>query len=90
MSVRATFRLNGTSRRSCTGSAFDQRWTWQSIIPGMTVSAEASITCAPLGEASPKERIAPSSIRTVTLRLGSAPVPSMRAPQRTATVVKLS
>jgi hypothetical protein len=53
----------------------------------MTVSAEASMTCAPFGAASPMDVMAPSSIRTVTLRLGSAPVPSMRAPQRTATVV---
>jgi len=54
----------------------------------MTMRAEASMTRAPFGAASPNERIAPSSMTTVTFFLGSAPVPSIRAPQRTATVVR--
>src|SRR5688500_5537977 len=65
----------------------NQRWMWQSIIPGITVSADASITVAPFGTSFATAVIASPSMITPAPRTGSFPWPSMRVPARTAMVV---
>jgi len=72
--------------------AEDMRWTWQSIMPGMTVIVPASITVASRGTApvrSTRTMISSSTI-TVAPRTGSAPVPSISVPQRMAVVMSCS
>ncbi len=65
------------------------RWTWQSIIPGITVSPEASITWAPFGMP-PDSRtsvMVSSSMMTTAPRTGSRPLPSMSLPHWIARVI---
>ena len=77
-------RLNGVAMRcSSVFGGFDMRWTWQSIMPGITVMPLASMTSAPRGipPAASTAVIRPPSITIVALRSGSPPLPSMSVPQ---------
>src|SRR5205814_5151985 len=70
-------------------SGVEVRWTWQSIMPGMTVRSPASITVAPRGTSLLRltATIVSSSMTSVAPWTGSAPVPSMSVPQRTIVVI---
>ncbi len=84
----AATKLYGFKRRCWMLDGPNQRWMWQSIIPGITVSADASITVAPRGTSfAIAVMVSPSTTMTAP-RTGSFPLPSMSAPVRIAVVMR--
>src|SRR5439155_53653 len=93
--VLAFFKASATRNeygfwiRSSSDDGLLMRWTWQSIIPGITVCSDRSITVASRGASPPTLTIVVPSMCRLTSRLGSAPVPSMYRPARTTITIAL-
>ena len=81
--------VGGVSARCCIVLREPKKWTWESIMPGMTVAPPTSMTRAPSGSASirPTAAMRPPSMTTLASATGSAPVPSMSVAPVTTVVM---